>query len=156
MYCSLQHYSVLRSISYQNISSLKILNPTSIRLPAVLLRVCYFGLPVPNFRTSTSTETPSLYANFDDEWGCVHTGPTWPVDSFIHLPSSTQKIRLTTVKQLTIRIQNPSIRSHYDPPNIISTAQPHSVTHSYNKNQHFPNCGPRTTGGPRLLPLWSS
>jgi hypothetical protein len=22
--------------------------------------------------------------------------------------------------------------------------------------QRFPNCGPRTTGGPRVLPLWSS
>jgi hypothetical protein len=23
-------------------------------------------------------------------------------------------------------------------------------------DQRFPNCGPRTTGGPRVLPLWSS
>jgi hypothetical protein len=22
--------------------------------------------------------------------------------------------------------------------------------------QRFPNCGPRTTGGPQVLPLWSS
>jgi hypothetical protein len=28
--------------------------------------------------------------------------------------------------------------------------------HPYTLLQRFPNCGPRTTGGPRVLPLWSS
>jgi hypothetical protein len=46
-----------------------------------------------------------------------------------------QRVRFTTVTQLIIRLQNPFIRSHYDPLEYNHYNKPNSVTFSYNINK---------------------
>jgi len=119
--------TLLRSISK---ASKRLPTPTSVEIMWVELQICYQDVPVEHLGSDTGH--PKWVPWFH---------PVPPAYSDLHVDHDLQIpfVRLSPGQAPGLRVVNRSV----------------PASRRVRLGQRFSNCGPRTTSGPRALPLWS-